>query len=47
MKCLKCNYNTYISLDGESCYFNTLDHCIYPFQFSIVSNSINTILYDF
>ncbi|CAD8120690.1 unnamed protein product [Paramecium sonneborni] len=46
-KCLKCSFNTYISLDGESCYFNTLEHCIYPFQFSIVDNSINTILVDF
>ncbi|CAK62031.1 unnamed protein product (macronuclear) [Paramecium tetraurelia] len=47
MKCLKCNYNAYISLDGESCYFNNLDHCIYPFQFSVMSNQINTIYYDF
>ncbi|CAK69569.1 unnamed protein product (macronuclear) [Paramecium tetraurelia] len=47
MKCLKCNYNAYISLDGESCYFNNIDLCIYPFQFSIVSSAINTIFYDF
>ncbi|CAD8188288.1 unnamed protein product [Paramecium octaurelia] len=47
MKCIKCNYNAYISLDGESCYFNNLDHCIYPFQFSVYSNEINTIYFDF
>ncbi|CAK62038.1 unnamed protein product (macronuclear) [Paramecium tetraurelia] len=47
MKCLKCNYNAYISLDGESCYFNNLDHCIYPFQFSTLSIDINTIYFDF
>ncbi|CAK69556.1 unnamed protein product (macronuclear) [Paramecium tetraurelia] len=47
MKCLKCNHNAYISLDGESCYLNNIDLCIYPFQFSIRSTSINTLIYDF
>ncbi|CAD8201964.1 unnamed protein product [Paramecium pentaurelia] len=49
LRCLKCVHDQkyYISLDGENCFENQIQNCLYAFEVSRNDNKINSLEYEF